>query len=484
MVRPALIAAVFVAAVNFMLFDQMVPISNTRFRTLRADVQRKTPTLALRSQSLNELPPTGYVLRAREITNETGELSEVSIWDLRHFDGRRVIHADSGLMAQSPDGTDLVMTLFDGEILDFSNREPTRVERTAFRVNLVTIADVQRDLERRTGQLERGDREKSGCELLDGIDESEWALANARQLRERLTRRDLRHLLDLPPLPPAPVQPRPTFQSRCGQWRSVQELLERIFLPAEVAAETPPGQDPQQPQDPPRPAEPVESMPPRNRLGQRLDDSVRRQLQLERARARQPAEVAGDTTVPIQEPQEQFSDSATPEPLSRPDDDPFVGGPGFLVDPDQGPGFGAPRADGMVTSMVEVSGARMQAAEALQISRSFDVEFHKKFAIPFGSFCFVLIGVALALKFPGSGIGLVIGGSLLIFLAFYVMLIGGENLADEGVISAELAMYGPAVLFALAGLAAVASANREMGSTRSTGIGEMLRGLFRRKRDR
>src|SRR5690606_36468984 len=127
MVRPALVAAVFVAAINFVVFDQMVPISNTRFRTLSADVSRPTPTLALRSQSLNELPPTGYVLRARDIVNETGELSQVSIWDLRHFDGRRVIHADSGLMAQSPDGTDLLMTLYDGEILDFSNREPTRV---------------------------------------------------------------------------------------------------------------------------------------------------------------------------------------------------------------------------------------------------------------------------------------------------------------------------------------------------------------------
>src|SRR5690606_18129765 len=124
------------------------------------------------------------------------------------------------------------------------------------------------------------------------------------------------------------------------------------------------------------------------------------------------------------------------------------------------------------------------AAEALNIARSFDVEFHKKIAIPLGPFCFVLIGVALALKFPSSGIGLVIGGSLLIFLLFYVALIGGENLADKGVISAELAMYGPATLFAVAGLAAVASANSEMGSTRAMGIAEMFRGMFRRKRDR
>src|SRR5690606_20218457 len=86
----------------------------------------------------------------------------------------------------------------------------------------------------------------------------------------------------------------------------------------------------------------------------------------------------------------------------------------YLVDPAQIPGLTAD--PGIGSSMVEVSGARMQAAEALRITREYDVEYHKKFAIPLGSICFVLVGVALALKFPGSGIGLVIGGSLLIFL--------------------------------------------------------------------
>jgi lipopolysaccharide export system permease protein len=92
----------------------------------------------------------------------------------------------------------------------------------------------------------------------------------------------------------------------------------------------------------------------------------------------------------------------------------------------------------------------------------------------------VLVGVALALKYPRSGIGLVIGGSLVIFLVFYVLLIGGEGLADKGVISPQVAMYAPVVIFTVVGLAAVASANREMGTSRSVGIMEALVGLFRR----
>ncbi len=246
MVRPALLAAIGVTIVNFLLFDQIVPISNTRFRTLTADVYRKTPTLTLRAGQLNELKPTGYVLRAREIAATGGGIRGVTIWDLRRYDGRRVIHADSGRMMQSPDGTDLLMTLYDGEVIDFSSSEPTRVERTAFHVNVVTIADVQREFERSQGQAERGDRELSGCELLDGISQREWVLGNATRQRETLTRRDLRHLLGLRPLPPPPAQARPEFPPHCGRWRTVQDFLERVMLPSRLEAQepvpTPPGQ--------------------------------------------------------------------------------------------------------------------------------------------------------------------------------------------------------------------------------------------------
>lgn len=459
MVRPALIASIGVMIVNFLLFDQLVPISNTRFRTLRYDVTRKSATLALRAQQLNELPPTGYVLRAAEIGDEGGSLRDVSIWDLRRFEGRRVIHADSGTMAQSADSTDLLMTLYHGEILDFSTSDPTRVERTAFVVNVVTIADVQSEFERTDGQMERGDRELSGCELLDGITAAEWSLDNARLRREQLTRRDLRHLMNLPPLPPPPVQPRPEFAPRCGAWRGVQRVLERILLPGTLEA-----QSQQDPQDPP-PASAAQSQDaPRLRLRRQNDSGI-------------IPEVTESVAVERQQPQQGVADSADAVPL-------FEMAPAdrsrFPVDPSGLP-FG-PQDQGMAASMVEVSGARMQSQEALRVSREYAVEYHKKFAIPLGSFCFVLVGVALALKFPGSGIGLVIGGSLVVFLTFYVLLIGGESLADKGVVSPELAMYLPVAVFTLGGLAAVAAANREMGTARSAGIGEWFASIWRKLR--
>jgi lipopolysaccharide export system permease protein len=132
------------------------------------------------------------------------------------------------------------------------------------------------------------------------------------------------------------------------------------------------------------------------------------------------------------------------------------------------------RDNGLIATMGEVVGARNQVDLAQRTAWEYEVEYHKKFAFPLASLCFVMVGIALALKFPRSGIGLVIGGSLVIFLIFYVMLIGGENIADKGVVSPEVAMYGPVVVFGLLGVAAVAGANREMGTARTSGILEWL----------
>ena len=154
---------------------------------------------------------------------------------------------------------------------------------------------------------------------------------------------------------------------------------------------------------------------------------------------------------------------------------------GFLVPPTE-----VAPVTGLASTIVDVNSARYQDERNLKTTREFGVEYHKKFAIPLSAFGFVLVAMALALKYPRSGIGLVIGGSLLIFLGFYVLLIGGENLANVGYISPAMAMYAPLVIFTLLGLVMVASANREMGTSRTSGIlqaiGEAVQSLLRRRR--
>ena len=418
MARPALIGAAVIAVINFFVFDQLVPRSNVRFSDLQTAVMNKTPTLALQQQVLNVLPPSGYVLRAASIDQVTGAMRGVTIFDLTGTGSRRLIVADSGSMAKSRNGRDLILTLHTGEIYEFTRNEPGQLQQTNFVHNQVVVSNVQNELQLTNVRTNRGEREKSSCELLDGISEQQWTVASLTRETEAYTRRDLRVMTGLPPVLAPAVQARPVLPPHCGAYRRFESWFRRLMLPTPLGAQVP-----QQPVAPPAAA-----------------------------------------AVP-QNP-----------PLVRPGPPAVQPGPGqFLVPP--------PAAQDPLTAFGAVNFTDLQLNGAKETMRKYQVEYHQKFAVPLSSFCFVLIGMALALKYPASGIGLVIGGSLVIFLGFYIMLQGGKNIAEAGHLNPALALYAPLILFTIVGLIAVNAADREMGTARSTGVFGAILDFFRNLKD-
>lgn len=138
-----------------------------------------------------------------------------------------------------------------------------------------------------------------------------------------------------------------------------------------------------------------------------------------------------------------------------------------------------------LTSLAEVSAARQDQRYGITQAHRFSVEIHKKYTISVACFSFVLIGVALALRFPRGGMGLVLGGGLLIFAIFYISMVGGESLADRGFVSPALAMWFPNILVVAAGIVGLMRVNREFGSTRGGDFADLLEVLtqpFRRAR--
>ncbi len=123
---PVLAWGVFMSAFNFAFVDQVLPRSNARLRTLLIDIGRKKPTFELQEQVINEVPPSQYFLRASRIDAATGRLREVTIYDVGGDASRRIIYADSGLMAYAEGQTDLSLRLFDGSIHQFRPAEPDR----------------------------------------------------------------------------------------------------------------------------------------------------------------------------------------------------------------------------------------------------------------------------------------------------------------------------------------------------------------------
>jgi LPS export ABC transporter permease LptG/LPS export ABC transporter permease LptF len=82
------------------------------------------------------------------------------------------------------------------------------------------------------------------------------------------------------------------------------------------------------------------------------------------------------------------------------------------------------------------------------------VEIHKKFAIPFASLAFALVGLPLAESLRRGGRGGSFALSLLILVLYYVLLTGGETWAQEGRIGPAVAMWLPNLLLVMAGVAA------------------------------
>jgi lipopolysaccharide export system permease protein len=233
---PVFAWGVFMSAFNFVFVDQVLPRSNARLRSLLIDIGRKKPTFELQEQVVNEVPPSQYFLRANRIDAATGRLREVTIYDMGGDASRRIIYADSGLMAYAEGQTDLSLRLFDGSIHQYRPRDPTGFQLTYFRVNDIRVKNVFDELQRNTGESIRGDREMSTCEMLDVIREADQEEIEARRDRRDLLHDDLRALLALPPLPDTDSVPGPKpLPAYCGWMQRVQDLV----LPMTAEAQGP-----------------------------------------------------------------------------------------------------------------------------------------------------------------------------------------------------------------------------------------------------
>ncbi len=80
------------------------------------------------------------------------------------------------------------------------------------------------------------------------------------------------------------------------------------------------------------------------------------------------------------------------------------------------------------------------------------VEIHKKYSIPMACLVFVLIGVPLGIMARRGGFGTAATLSLGFFVLYYACLIGGEKLADRGLLSPFTGMWSANIIIGLMGV--------------------------------
>ncbi|HEX7089344.1 MAG TPA: LptF/LptG family permease [Longimicrobiales bacterium] len=374
---PLTVTGAILAAGMVWFNDRVLPESNHRLANLLVDIGRKSPTLELKEQTINEIQTgdlrTRYFLQAAKIEPATNRLRDVVIYDMSSPERDRTIYADSGRMAFNQDRTDLFLTLYDGVIHEMRDGEPESFQRLFYDRQLIRLEGVGNRLEEGLRGSYRSDREMSLAMLRAEVEQRRKELEEVREQMRALVAEAVQRALAGPAAPDGPLGP--------------------------------------------------------------------------------PGDIV---------------DAAS-----------------FRVEPRQGraaPPRAATPAGGGVDNLVRRVGYELQSlrsrAEALTTQMNeYDVEYHKKFSIPFACIVFILVGAPISVRYPRGGVGMVIAVSLTVFTIYYMCLIGGESLGDEGLASPALVMWAPNILFLGLAFWGLARIGREAATAAGGGWEDLFQSL-------
>ncbi|HYU09202.1 MAG TPA: LptF/LptG family permease [Gemmatimonadales bacterium] len=237
LLAPVIGGATVVALISLLWNDQILPRSNHQLRTLLVDIQRKKPTFQLKEQVINEVVAGQFFLRAARIDPAANTLNDVTIYDLGDPERRRIILADSGRMAYTPGGTDLYLTLRDGEVHEVKRADAEHFNRTFYAVNRIKVAGVSNTFEQTQNDEYRGDREMTICAMQEVVGRARQDMDRVRRETLASVSAELRRIGKLHPLTPAPADTAaPPPSAYCRFVGSIKRL---VAPRAAQAAQTP-----------------------------------------------------------------------------------------------------------------------------------------------------------------------------------------------------------------------------------------------------
>lgn len=104
------------------------------------------------------------------------------------------------------------------------------------------------------------------------------------------------------------------------------------------------------------------------------------------------------------------------------------------------------------TLLRQVERGYQQLQSQQRVVNKYSIEIYKKYSIPAASLAFVLLGAPLGILTRRGGMGVAIAISIVLFTIYWAFLIGGEDLADRGLMSPFWAMWIANILLGALGL--------------------------------
>lgn len=153
--RPLIVLIAILGVVSFFFSNNVLPYSTSKARTLLWDIRRKKPDINIQAGTFyNGVPDFSIKITTKDPV--TNRLDRLIIYDHRDRRGNTsVILADSGYMKTTPDGTGLIMILYNGyshneieerNVNAASRKYPSR--KDYFKEQTIVISLTGFDLER------------------------------------------------------------------------------------------------------------------------------------------------------------------------------------------------------------------------------------------------------------------------------------------------------------------------------------------------
>ena len=151
--RPLLYFSLMLSVLAFFISNSLIPIATLKWRTLLTDVQRQKLAFNIK-EGVFYKDIENYVIYVEKKGKDGSSIYGVKIYDHTDHNGNtKIISADSGIMAMSPNQRNIIFTLYNGynytDIVNIDNYKDTRpFERMSFKQEQIKFSLASFDMTR------------------------------------------------------------------------------------------------------------------------------------------------------------------------------------------------------------------------------------------------------------------------------------------------------------------------------------------------
>ena len=184
--RPMLYFSLMLSILAFFISNSLIPIATLKWRTLLTDVQRQKLAFNIK-EGVFYKDIENYVIYVDKKGKDGSHIYGVKIYDhTDHTGNTKIISADSGMMAMSPNQRNIIFTLYNGynytDITTGDFKETRPFERMSFKQEQIKFSLASFDMTRSSEDMYKSYQQMMNIrQLSQSLDSLEQRIANKQE---------------------------------------------------------------------------------------------------------------------------------------------------------------------------------------------------------------------------------------------------------------------------------------------------------------